>query len=85
LLSLTSDFIFMGISGSEIIFVFFAILLLFGSKRIPEFAKMAGKGMREIRKATEDIKRQITEETKDFKNDIDDIKKDIRKDIDPMG
>lgn len=65
------------ISGQEVIFIFFAVLVLFGSKRIPEFAKMAGKGLREVRKATEDIKRQINEETKDVKDDIDDMKKTL--------
>ncbi|MBN2486897.1 MAG: twin-arginine translocase TatA/TatE family subunit [Bacteroidales bacterium] len=65
------------ISGQEIIFIFLIVLVLFGSKQIPEFAKMAGKGMREFRKATDDIKRQINEETKDVKNDIDDLNKSI--------
>ena len=66
------------ISGQEVIFIFFIVLLLFGANRIPEFAKMMGKGMREFRKATEDIKRQINEETKDVKDDIDDIKKSLK-------
>jgi len=67
----------MGIGGGEILFVFLAILLLFGSKRIPEFAKMMGKGMNEFRKATDEIKRQINEETKDLKDDVDDMKKNL--------
>ena len=66
------------ISGQEVIFIFFIVLLLFGANRIPEFARMMGKGMREFRKATEDIKRQINEETKDVKDDIDDIKKSLK-------
>ncbi|MBN1118715.1 MAG: twin-arginine translocase TatA/TatE family subunit [Bacteroidales bacterium] len=58
------------IGGSEIIFIFLVILLLFGSKRIPEFAKMMGKGLREFRKATEDIKREINNETDDVSDDL---------------
>ena len=66
------------IGGPEIVFIFLIILLLFGSKRIPEFAKMMGKGMREFRKATEDIKREINDETKSFKDDFKDMGNSIK-------
>lgn len=65
------------ISGQEIILVFLAVLILFGSKKIPEFAKGLGKGMSEFRKATEDIKREINENTGEIKKDLNDIKKNI--------
>lgn len=65
------------ISGQEIILVFLAVLILFGSKKIPEFAKGLGKGMSEFRKATEDIKREINENTSEIKKDLNDIKKNI--------
>lgn len=65
------------ISGQEIILVFLAVLILFGSKKIPEFAKGLGKGMSEFRKATEDIKREINENTSEIKQDLNDIKKNI--------
>jgi sec-independent protein translocase protein TatA len=66
------------ISGQEILVVFVIILLLFGSKRIPDFAKMMGKGMREFRKATDDIKREINSETNSIKDDVGEIKKSIK-------
>jgi len=50
------NFILLFISGPEIIVILLVVLLLFGSKKIPEFARGIGKGMREFRKATEDIK-----------------------------
>ena len=62
------------ISGPELFVVFLAVLLLFGSSKIPELARGLGKGMREFKKATEDIKKEITEETKDIRKDFDDIK-----------
>lgn len=65
------------ISGQEIVIVFIVVLLLFGSKRIPEFAKGLGKGMREFRKATDDIKRELNDSSGDVVNDFKDIKKDI--------
>lgn len=67
------------IGGPEIVFIFIIVLLLFGSKRIPEFAKMMGKGMREFKKATEDIKREINEETKSISDDVKDISKPLNK------
>ena len=65
------------ISGQEILVIFLAVLLLFGSKKIPEFAKGLGKGIREFKKATEDIKREINEGAKDVDKDIKDIKDNI--------
>ena len=66
--------IFLFISGPELFVVFLAVLLLFGSSKIPELARGLGKGMREFKKATEDIKKEITEETKEIRKDFDDIK-----------
>ncbi len=39
----------------ELIIIFFIVLILFGGKKIPEVARGLGKGMREFRKAREDI------------------------------
>lgn len=66
------------IGGPEILIILLVILLLFGSKRIPEFAKMMGKGMNEFRKATEDIKREINEETKGVSDDLKDMKDNFK-------
>lgn len=65
------------ISGGEIAIVFVVILLLFGSKSIPDLAKGLGKGMREFKKATDDIKKEFRESTSDITKDINDFKKDI--------
>jgi len=44
--------------GWELVVIFAAILILFGSKRIPEFAKGLGQGIREFKKAA----REVTDE-----------------------
>lgn len=44
----------------EIILIFLVILLIFGAKRIPEIARGLGKGIREFKDATTDIKRELT-------------------------
>ncbi len=43
----------------ELFIVILVALLLFGPKRIPELARGLGKGIREFRKAAEDIKNEI--------------------------
>ncbi len=43
----------------ELILIFLAILLIFGAKRIPEIARGLGKGIREFKDATTDIKREL--------------------------
>lgn len=64
------------ISGAEIIIVILVVVMLFGAKKIPELAQGLGKGMKEFKKATDDIKKEIKDETnivnniKDFKDDL---------------
>ncbi len=53
------------IGGTEVIFILLAVLLLFGSKKIPEVARAMGKGLREFQKATDDIKRELKDVEKD--------------------
>ncbi len=65
------------ISGSEIIIVFVIVLLLFGADKIPEIARGLGKGMKEFRKITGDLKQEFQESTSGLKDDFDEIKKDV--------
>jgi len=69
----------MGIGGSEVFLILIVVLLLFGSKKIPEIAKGLGKGMREFKKATDDIKNEINnaEIVKDVKEMGTDIKNEV--------
>ena len=67
------------IGTPEVIFILFFVLLFFGSDKIPEFARMMGKGIREFRRATEEIKREITDETKDISDDFNDLRKNLKK------
>lgn len=67
------------ISGGEIVLVMLLALLFFGSKAIPDIAKTLGKGMREFKKATNEIKRELNEHTSDLKKDIDDVSSTVKK------
>ena len=46
----------------EILAILVVVLLLFGAKRIPEIARGLGKGIREFKDATNDIKQELTVE-----------------------
>lgn len=48
------------IGSGELIVILCVILLLFGGKKLPEFARNLGKGIREFKKACEDDKESIT-------------------------
>jgi sec-independent protein translocase protein TatA len=51
--------------GMEIILIFVAILVLFGSKKIPEFAKSLGQGIKEFKKASREVTDEIQNPTTD--------------------
>ncbi len=50
----------MSLGPWEIALIFLVVLLVFGAKRIPEIARGLGKGIREFKDATNDIKREIS-------------------------
>ena len=72
------------VSGGELVLVMLLALLFFGSKAIPDIAKTLGKGMREFRKATNEIKREINEHTSEIKKDLDEVKGNVTKDADDI-
>lgn len=47
--------------GMEWIIIAVAVLILFGAKKIPEFAKGLGRGIREFKDAVKDVKKEVDE------------------------
>ena len=47
------------ISGAEIVFIFFVILLIFGADKIPSIARGLAKGITQVKQATDEIKSEI--------------------------
>jgi sec-independent protein translocase protein TatA len=45
--------------GGEMVLVFAVILVLFGARKIPEFAKGLGQGIREFKKASREVTDEI--------------------------
>ena len=53
------------LGGLEIALIFLLIIVFFGAKKIPELARGLGKGIREFKDATKEIKNEIEEGVKD--------------------
>ncbi len=66
------------IGGGELFLILFIVLLLFGPKKIPEFARALGKGMREFKNATDEIKKEIDKSSNEIKKEINDSSKEIK-------
>ena len=57
--------LFLGpLGGSEIILILFIVLLFFGAKKLPDLARGLGKGIKEFKDATKDVKENIEKATK---------------------
>lgn len=48
-----------GLGGWEIVLIILVIVMFFGAKKIPELARGLGKGLREFKDATNEIKNDI--------------------------
>ena len=60
-----SHSILLFIGGTEIIFILFIVVMVFGADKIPEIARGLGKGMRTLKDATNDIKHEVTKSAKE--------------------
>lgn len=68
-----------GISGGEILIILLAVLLLFGPKKIPEIARMIGRGINEVKKVQREINSEIHRYTADIENEARSMQQDINK------
>lgn len=53
--------------GWELIVIILFVIIFFGAKKIPEIARGMGKGIREFKDATKEIKNEIDESSKEDK------------------
>ena len=65
------------IGGPEIVIIMFVVVMLFGSKKIPEIARGLGKGIRELKDASNEIKREISQSASTIKEEIQKTDKDL--------
>jgi sec-independent protein translocase protein TatA len=59
------------VGGAELLLILFAIILLFGPKKIPEFSQMLGKGVQKIRNAQAQFQEQMKDIEKEVKANVD--------------
>lgn len=62
---------------SEMLMIFVIALLVFGPKKLPELGKSLGKGIREFKKATDELKSNWDDHVKDIAEPINDFKRDM--------
>ena len=65
----------MSLGPWEIALVILGIIILFGGKKLPELARGLGLGLREFKKA----KDEITDEVKNVTNEVEDTEKEVEK------
>jgi TatA/E family protein of Tat protein translocase len=70
---------FGSIGFPELLLVFVVVLLVFGPKKLPEFAKLLGKALREFRSTVDQAKAAIQDEV--YKEGLADPMKDIGRDV----
>jgi sec-independent protein translocase protein TatA len=68
---LSQTFLFLNMGTPEIVLILFAVLLLFGGKKLPELARGLGKGMREFKDASDGVKREIHRNINAINDDLD--------------
>lgn len=69
--------LFFSLGGQEILFILLIILLLFGARKIPELARGLGKGIREFKDATSEVKQTLESEADEL--DVKEKPKAIKK------
>ncbi len=76
---MTGPFLFLfGISGGEILILLLLILLLFGPGKIPEIARMIGRGMNEVKKVQREINTEIHRYSNEIEKDVNSLQGDDR-------
>lgn len=84
-----------GIGGGELFFIILIVLMLFGSDKIPDIARALGKGMAQLKNATNEIKSEIQKGAQDngldmntltggISDEINKAKEGITKMVNPM-
>lgn len=78
---------FLFIGTPEIFVILLIVVMLFGADKIPEIARGLGKGIRQVKDATSEIKQEISESAKkqgletDIVEDINDEVNEVKESI----
>ena len=72
--------LYLFIGAPEIFVIMLIVIMVFGADKIPDIARGLGKGMRQVKDATNDIKKEINDTSKEHNID-NSIVKDINSEI----
>lgn len=72
-----------GIGMPELLIILVVALIIVGPRKLPDLAKGLGKGMREFRKATDEIKEGLSEH--EAYQDISEIRKSFKDTVDSLN
>ena len=76
-----------GIGMPELIVILVLALLVIGPKKLPDLARALGKGMAELKKATQEVKDslEVDESFKEMKKDLEDSVSGLDHPLDALG
>ncbi|HOK52145.1 MAG TPA: twin-arginine translocase TatA/TatE family subunit [Bacteroidales bacterium] len=63
--------------GSEILLILLVILILFGADKLPELARSLGKGLNEVKKASDEIKNELLRHSTEIGNEVKELQKGL--------
>lgn len=66
----TPVLLFFNISSGELLIILLVAFVVFGPSKIPEIARKVGRGISEVRRASDEIKREITKETRKMESSL---------------
>jgi sec-independent protein translocase protein TatA len=69
-------YLFLSLGGGEIVIILLFILMFFGAKSIPSLARGLGRGIRQVKDASQEIQRDIRESATKMRDEVEDISKD---------
>ena len=65
----------------EMLVILIIALLVFGPKKLPELGKSLGKGLREFKKATNDLKANWEDHIREAEHSIEDVKHEVNQTV----
>jgi sec-independent protein translocase protein TatA len=74
---LSSVLLFLNIGTGEMVLILFAALMLFGGEKLPGLARSLGKGLRDFKDASEDVKREINNQINNYEEKKPEIKTEV--------
>lgn len=74
--------LFLSLSFGELFIIFAVVLLFFGANSIPKIARTLGRGIRQMKDATQDIQDEIRKSGNEITKETKKIESDVKKTLD---